>query len=311
MHAIPRLCVTHHFKPPKIMSLQEFSDNLSTLSYISRRRVPAWLYDSKKKTFMGRTAISWTLCLLFYLTYYTFLAGFFMSMLFVFLRTQIPEDVPARTGMQNILGLRPGIGFRPMVDVQKSLIKFAVTDPQDYYLYTENIEAFLEKYRAINSKPEDQFANCNGVNKAPDNPEKVCKFPLEKLGVCNKENGYGYPAGTPCVILKLNKIFGWLPDIRNPQMSPHALVNCTGQNPADVENLHELDYYPGLEVDGKKYGVFENAYFPYLNQPGYLGPLVAVQFKSFTKHMVILVECQLQNLNNAFETQLTFELLVQ
>ncbi|OON21821.1 hypothetical protein X801_02281 [Opisthorchis viverrini] len=92
-----------------------------------------------------------------------------------------------------------------MVDVQKSLIKFARTDPQSFLVYTENIDAFLETYRVVNAKPENQFANCTDGVKSPDEPEKVCKFPLEQLGVCNAEEKYGYPEGKPCVILKLNK----------------------------------------------------------------------------------------------------------
>ncbi|KAA3672845.1 uncharacterized protein DEA37_0009760 [Paragonimus westermani] len=58
------------------------------------------------------------------------------------------------------------------------------------------------------------------------------------------------------------------------------------------------------------FGMFEHTYFPFLGQPGYLAPLVAVQFKSVTSHMAILVECQLRNLKNAYESQLAFELMV-
>ncbi|KAF5401354.1 Sodium/potassium-transporting ATPase subunit beta [Paragonimus heterotremus] len=292
------------------MSMQEFSDNLSTLSYVSRRRAPLWLFDPKKKTLLGRTATSWALCLLFYLVYYTCLAAFFMGMMMVFLHTQVPTGEPTRTGMQSILQLRPGLGFRPMVDVRKSLIKFAKSDPQQYLLYTENINAYLEIYDSVNSKPSGQFANCDNGTKIPDDVEKVCRFPLSKLDPCNRENKFGYPDGKPCVIVKLNKIYGWLPDIERPELSSNVLINCTGQNPADVDNIHELDYYPGVSIDGKKYGMFENTYFPFLGQPGYLAPLVAVQFKSVTSHMAILVECQLRNLKNAYESQLAFELMV-
>lgn len=49
------------------------------------------------------------LCILFYLAYYAFLAGFFMGMMMVFLYTQVPDDRPARTGMQSLLHFKPGI----------------------------------------------------------------------------------------------------------------------------------------------------------------------------------------------------------
>ncbi|TGZ69920.1 hypothetical protein CRM22_003464 [Opisthorchis felineus] len=292
------------------MSMQEFSDNLSTLSYVSRRRIPLWLYDPKKKAILGRTASSWALCILFYVVYYLCLAGFFMGMMMVFLHTQVPDDEPARSGMHSILQLQPGVGFRPMVDVQKSLIKFARTDPQSFLVYTENIDAFLETYRVVNAKPENQFASCADGVKSPSDPEKVCKFPLEQLGVCNAEEKYGYPEGKPCVILKLNKIFGWLPSIENLDVAPNALINCTGQNPADVENLGELRYFPEAAVNGKKYGYFDSIYFPFVGQPGYLGPLVAVKFENTRRNVAILVECKLRNLNNALDTQLAFEIMV-
>ncbi|KAF6771296.1 hypothetical protein AHF37_09748 [Paragonimus kellicotti] len=282
------------------MSMQEFSDNLSTLSYVSRRRAPTWLFDPKKKTLLGRTATSWALCLLFYLVYYTCLVAFFMGMMMVFLHTQVPTEEPARTGMQSILQLKPGLGFRPMVDVRKSLIKFAKSDPQQYLLYTENINAYLEIYDNVNSKPSGQFANCdNGTKipddvekvpteepartgmqsilqlkpglgfrpmvdvrkslikfaksdpqqyllyteninayleiydnvnskpsgqfancdngtKIPDDVEKVCRFPLSKLDPCNRENKFGYPDGKPCVIVKLNKVGPVLSSFSSP-----------------------------------------------------------------------------------------------
>ncbi|KAA0190240.1 Nervana 2 [Fasciolopsis buskii] len=291
------------------MSMQEFSDNLSTLSYVSRRRIPSWIWDPKNKTLFGRTATSWALCILFYLAYYAFLAGFFMGMMMVFLYTQVPDDRPARTGMQSLLHFKPGIGFRPVVEVQKSLIKFAKTDPQSYLPLTENIDALLDAYKIVNSKPDGQFASCKGGKKDPDDVERVCKFPLESLSPCTRENNYGYPAGTPCVILKLNKVYGWLPDIENSKV-PHALVNCTGQNPADVENMGTVSYYPSTKLGGKSYGIFDSIYFPFIGQPGYLSPLVALQFTNPKPHVTILVECQLRNLKNAYTGTLGFEIRV-
>lgn len=86
------------------------------------------------------------------------------------------------------------------------MIKFAKTDPQSYLPLTENIDALLDAYKIVNSKPDGQFASCKGGKKDPDDVERVCKFPLESLSPCTRENNYGYPAGTPCVILKLNKV---------------------------------------------------------------------------------------------------------
>lgn len=101
------------------------------------------------------------------------------------------------------------MGFRPLLNVHMSLIKYSRFDSQEYLKYTENIEAFLEYYKSINSKPDDQFGDCTKRNR---DIEKTCKYSLSKLGNCSAENLYGYPEGKPCVIVKLNKVsfYGYL-----------------------------------------------------------------------------------------------------
>ena len=42
---------------------------------------------------------------------------------------------------------------------------------------------------------------------------KVCNFDIKLLGTqCTKEELFGYERGRPCIILKLNRIFGWVPE---------------------------------------------------------------------------------------------------
>lgn len=48
-------------------------------------------------------------------------------------------------------------------------------------------------------------------------------------------------------------------------------VSCEGENPADIENIGSVKYYP-------KNG-FPYYFFPYENTDGYLSPLVAVHFE--------------------------------
>lgn len=47
-------------------------------------------------------------------------------------------------------------------------------------------------------------------------------------------------------------------------------VTCEGENPADIENIGPIEYYPRQGFPGY--------YFPYENSEGYLSPLVAVHF---------------------------------
>ena len=53
------------------------------------------------------------------------------------------------------------------------------------------------------------------------------------------------------------------------------------QNPADVENMGDIEFWPSLG--------FNQQYFPYLNQKGYLEPLVMVQFKGPKNGVIIQV----------------------
>lgn len=49
-------------------------------------------------------------------------------------------------------------------------------------------------------------------------------------------------------------------------------VTCEGENSADIENIGTINYYPNRG--------FRHEYFPFLNQPGYLSPVVAVHFQN-------------------------------
>lgn len=49
-------------------------------------------------------------------------------------------------------------------------------------------------------------------------------------------------------------------------------ISCEGENPADIENLGAVNYFPRRGFPGY--------YFPFQNVPGYLPPLVAVQFEN-------------------------------
>lgn len=89
------------------------------------------------------------------------------------------------------------------------------------------------------------------------------------------------------------QIFGWEPQFYNdtknlPSTMPKDLVDhikqeehsnrldtvwvsCSGENPADVENMGAIQYIPSRGFPGY--------YFPFKNTPGYLSPLVAVFFE--------------------------------
>lgn len=61
-------------------------------------------------------------------------------------------------------------------------------------------------------------------------------------------------------------------------------LTCEGENPADKENIGQITYFPGP--------FFRSYYYPYTNSPGYLQPLVAVQFHGPENGVLINIECR-------------------
>lgn len=90
--------------------------------------------------------------------------------------------------------------------------------------------------------------------------------------------------------MKLNRIYGWIPQYYNdpadlPEDMPEDLkqhieslpkkhrnqvwISCRGENGADSEIIGDIEYYPTRG--------FPSFFYPYVNNPGYLSPLVAVK----------------------------------
>lgn len=136
-----------------------------------------------------------------------------------------------------------------------------------------------------------------GVNPPPG---KVCMFESSSFKDCSPENSYGFKNNSPCVFLKLNRIFNWVPDFYNdptdlPEDMPESLkehikeaknknqvwVSCRAEHPVDNEQLQKgIKYTPGQGFSGE--------FYPYTNSPGYLSPLVAVQFLQPTREWTII-----------------------
>lgn len=122
--------------------------------------------------------------------------------------------------------------------------------------------------------------------------EQTCAVDVANFGPCSQAQGFGYRNGAPCIFLKLNKIFNWVPQVYDnpldlPADMPEDLqrhiqrlpreqrqqvwVSCRGENPADREVLGPVKFYPQPG--------FAAFYYPYTNKPGYSSPLVAVQLQ--------------------------------
>ncbi|GBP78465.1 hypothetical protein EVAR_52271_1 [Eumeta japonica] len=96
------------------------------------------------------------------------------------------------------------MGHRPILYEEGALIWFDGDNATQVQRYTENIDDFLAPYMnksLLINKGVNQV-EC-GLQKPPRN--EVCAFDVRQLGPCSPQNGYGYSARKPCVIIKLNK----------------------------------------------------------------------------------------------------------
>lgn len=127
---------------------------------------------------------------------------------------------------------------------------------------------------------------------------------------CSYINNFGYSNNSsgPCVALKLNKIYNWLPkeydeipkainisEIQNVSvLSSNIFIKCEGQYSSDRDAIArtELIYYsPVSNFKTNKIGFIPFFYYPYLNQRGYEQPLVFVHFENLPKNQLINVLC--------------------
>jgi len=266
-----------------------------------------FLYDKDTGAIMGRTPMSWLLITVFYIIYYTCLAGFWVACLYIFF--QFVDDEKPRWEQENsLIGRSPALGVRPGQDaemIESSMIMFnyetAQSSPKDvvpgYAGWVNRTDTFLQPY----NKAADNAVDCA----AGQQPEagSFCRFDLASLGSCAQGN-HGFDSNSPCLILKLNKIFGLVPDFYTkedaaelPEDMPDMVknningaeqkvwVSCQGENPADKEGMAEFEYFP---ADAG----FPAQYFPYTNQKNYQSPLVAVKLNKVEVGQLLHIECR-------------------
>jgi len=270
------------------------------------------LWNSQTGEFLGRTGISWVKIVVFYVVYYTLLHIFFMVYLFIFFQTIDPK-IPKWQTNESLIGENPGVGFRPSPEyIESTLIWFRSGDDNgSWQPLVDQLEKFLEPYEngadvSTDEDGKESMVDC-GIHEPKEN--QVCKVNTWELfqSDCTKGNKFGYRAGRPCILLKLNKIYGWVPECYNTSQIPYNLpeeiqtimgnlnssqddanrkvwIQCRGQNTADVENIGEIVYYPSQG--------FSANLFPYLNQPGYISPVVFMQLKNPQKGVIIGIECR-------------------
>uniref|UniRef100_A0A336M0F7 CSON009497 protein n=1 Tax=Culicoides sonorensis TaxID=179676 RepID=A0A336M0F7_CULSO len=265
-----------------------------------------FLYNSKDGTIMGRTPLSWTKILVFFTIFYSCLVGFFAVCMHVFMMT-IDENVPSRILSDSLIGTNPGVGFIPIDedDTHGALIWFDTKNVTTGLLWAKRIDDMLDSYYNKSKLPDGGRNQVPCDFETPPKKGKNCLVPIDEWNECNRNNSYGYANAKPCIFLKLNRIYNWEPIMYNdptdlPNDMPEELVEyikslpeekrnqvwitCKGEQPLDVENIGPIQYVSTRGLPGY--------YFPYVNNPGYLSPLVAVRLERPKSNVIINIECR-------------------
>jgi len=227
----------------------------------------------------------------------------------------IDERIPSLRLSGSAIGDNPGLAIRPrpsISHIDSSLIHFRSSSSGNWQHWTEDLNKYLRPYQELESGAgQHAQGDCNSYGGERD-PSKFCPFELRVIpNECSESQNFSYHLGKPCILVKLNRIYGWKPD---PYMSrpkdypPQApfregliQITCEGKSSVDKENIGPIDYYPqGIETK----------YFPFTNQPGYQSPFVLAHFKNPRPGILIFVECKAWARNINHRGKVNFELLI-
>lgn len=274
------------------------------------------IYNSEYREFLSRDGKAWLQLSFFYFIFFSCLSGIFIGLLAVFYQT-IDLQAPTYYNEESVMNyakVNPGMGFRPQVNPEDLLILVNKSDTRKFNELVKSIDNFLKKYDIEGNDDIVIIPNKAGRTVRYNYNESIKDSP------CSKENKYGFSSGSPCILLKMNKIYGWKPkaykeppkelnvtmtdELNNltesatKEVQKFIYVKCEGENAFDKDNIGQVDYYsmyPSREVGG-----IPTKYFPYRNQQNYLSPLVFAHFKDLKKNVLVNIDCKLyaENIDN-------------
>ncbi|XP_073481738.1 sodium/potassium-transporting ATPase subunit beta-3 [Aquarana catesbeiana] len=234
-----------------------------------------FIYNPRSGEILGRTASSWALILLFYLVFYGFLAGLFTLTMWVMLQT-LDDNVPKYRDRVS----SPGLMISPKSAGLE--LTFNKNERTTYDDFVKALHTFLTPYNDSLQASNVQCPPGHYFEQEAEEKKLSCQFNRSSLGPCaglEENKFFGYDEGSPCVIVKMNRVIGLKP-LGNPK------INCTSR----VEDV-SLQYYP-------EYGKLDLMYFPYYGKKihmQYVQPLVAVKIipSNTTGSSEILLECKI------------------
>ncbi|XP_057339365.1 sodium/potassium-transporting ATPase subunit beta-2-like [Microplitis mediator] len=289
----------------------EYTDDYMRIPIIKSKfnKFKDFFYNPEKKTVLGKNRKQWGITGLFYLVFFSALAALFAACMAALMAT-VSTDRPRWTLDQSLIGTNPGLGFRPISENphELALIFYKSTNQTQREVWINRLDDYLKNYinksSLSNGGVNHQICSYEFPNLKSNH---VCDVNLQKdFGNCTSEKQYGFNNSSPCIFIKLNKIFDWVPDYYEPSELPDDMpadlvkhiksysnkselntvwVSCQGEEAEDRESLGPITYYPKIRG-------FPGYYYPYKNIPGYLSPLVAVKFERPERNKIINVECR-------------------
>ncbi|XP_028051056.1 sodium/potassium-transporting ATPase subunit beta-1 isoform X1 [Monomorium pharaonis] len=302
------------------------------------RNFRRFVWNPDRRQLLGRSGKEWALLGLFYFCFFTVLGSLFVLQMWISIdyasKLERPFFLYSGLTPRSYFGSNfplfrqlnfdsPGIAFKPNILLAKKSPIIWVDNSSANARpkrYVEALSDFLQEYNKSKEK-YNTFTECNdGISIGSST--RTCFFDIETLGVCGQPP-YGYTDPLqPCVLIKFNKRFNWVPIPYNksshlPENMPHALQKiiqfsnkfqiwlwCDGVNNVDKEHIGEIEYFPSPG--------FSVQYFPFVGQPDYLAPLVALRFKNISSFRLITVECSLWalNINKNAQNALDFQIIL-
>ncbi|XP_060231410.1 protein ATP1B4 isoform X1 [Meriones unguiculatus] len=268
--------------------------------------VNEYLWDPEKRMSLARTGQSQSLILVIYFFFYASFAAvitLFICMLFLAISPYMPtftEQVKP-----------PGVMIRPFAHSLN--FNFNVSEPETWQHYVISLNGFLQGYN--DSLQEEMNVDCPPgqyfiQDGDEDEDKKACQFKRSFLKNCSglEDPTFGYSTGQPCILLKMNRIVGFRPELGDP-----VKVSCKVQK-GDENDIRSINYYP-------ESASFDLRYYPYygkLTHVNYTSPLVAIHFTDVVKNQAVPVQCRLKGkgiindvINDRFVGRIIFTLNIE
>ncbi|UJR27007.1 hypothetical protein I4U23_008312 [Adineta vaga] len=286
--------------------------NMATNKFQSLR---IFIYNKEFQTFLGNSSSFWIKTAIYYFFFYVCLGLFYSGMVAVFgaiISRESPTYWYHNSEMNDGGTVYIGMGFRPMPTIDDTLI----TIYSDFKSQNDTVSS-LRNYRIefLTQYDTTYLQDCSPTEPASElQASRSCRFSWDDIVTseshpCSEQNFYGYTKGQPCVLVKLNKIYGWTPDVGNiipsvanatgqpvlpvDQREDNIYITCNGKEASDRQSVGAMVYYSLLHPLGYPYyGGIPYYFFPYMNSKEHVEPFVLVQFTGLPMEQEIEVECR-------------------